>query len=120
MTAPVPTPARIEILGDELAVVWSDGRESYVKLADLRRLCPCAACAGEKDLFGRVAKPPSRPLTRESFQLAGHAPIGGYALQLFWGDGHSDGLFLYEKLREWGENPPDLPPVSPLPLLPVR
>jgi DUF971 family protein len=120
MSAPVPTPARVEPIGDELAIVWTDGAESYLKLADLRRLCPCAACAGEKDLLGRLAKPPSRPLTRESFQLAGHAPVGGYALQLFWADGHSDGLYMYERLREWGVNPPQLPPVSPLPLLPVR
>lgn len=120
MPAPVPTPRRIEPLGDELAIVWSDGLESYLKLVDLRRLCPCAACAGEKDLLGKLARPPARPLTTESFRVTRHAPVGGYALQLFWADGHSDGLFLYEKLREWGENPPQLPPLTPSPLLPVR
>lgn len=116
----VPPPRHVEVLGEELAIVWTDGRESYLKLTDLRRLCPCAACAGEKDLLGRVEKPPSRPLTRESFQLSGHAPVGGYALQLFWSDGHNDGLFLYEKLREWGESPPALPAINPSPLLPTR
>ena len=120
MSTPVPTPRRIEALGDELAIVWNDGRESYLKLADLRRLCPCASCAGEKDLLGKLAKPPARPLTAESFRVAGHAPVGGYALQVFWADGHSDGLYLYERLREWGENPPALPPVNPAPLLPTR
>lgn len=113
-----PVPARIEVLGPELAVAWSDGAESYLRLEDLRRLCPCAVCAGEKDLLGRLAKPPARPLTAESFQLVRHVPVGGYALQLFWGDGHSDGLYLYERLREWGERPPALPPVKASPLLP--
>jgi DUF971 family protein len=113
-------PKKIEVIGDELAIVWEDGSETYLKLTDLRRLCPCAGCSGERDLLGRLAKPPARPLTSESFKISGTAPVGGYALQLFWGDGHSDGLFAYTRLREWGENPPDLPKVTPMPLLPSR
>jgi DUF971 family protein len=112
-------PKKVETIGEELAVVWDDGTESYYRLQDLRRLCPCAGCSGERDLFGRLAKPPQRPLTRESFQLAGTAPVGGYALQLYWGDGHSDGLFAYTKLREWADDPPKLPPISVSPLLPT-
>jgi len=43
------------------------------------------------------------------------------ALQIFWADGHADGLYTYQKLREWGENPPELPPLTTaFPLLPVR
>ncbi len=111
----------MQVIGEELAILWNDGAESYLKLADLRRLCPCAACAGERDLLGRIAKSPSRPLTAESFRVAGTAPVGGYAIQVFWGDGHSDGLYVLTKLREWGDNPPELPPVSVAPLLlPVR
>lgn len=113
-------PKSVQVLGEELAILWGDGGESYLKLADLRRLCPCASCSGERDLLGRVAKPPARPLTTESFRVAGTAPVGGYALQVFWGDGHSDGLFPYPKLREWGENPPELPKVTAFPLLPSR
>lgn len=115
-----PAPKTLEVIGPELAIVWSDGAESYLKLTDLRRLCPCAYCGGERDLLGRVAKPPSRPLTAESFRLLGTAPVGGYAVQLFWADGHSDGLYTFDKLREWGESPPKLPPISVSPLLPVR
>ena len=110
----------VSVIGDELAIAWSDGAESYLKLTTLRRLCPCAGCGGERDLLGRLMKGPERPLTSASFEARGTSPVGGYALQIFWGDGHSDGLYTYEKLREWGDNPPDLPPVSPLPLLPVR
>jgi DUF971 family protein len=110
----------IQPLGDELAIAWTDGTESYVKLSTLRRLCPCAGCSGERDILGRLAKPPARPLTTESFQVRATAPVGGYAVQIFWGDGHSDGLYTYQKLREWGETPPDLPPLSVAPLLPVR
>ena len=113
-------PKTVEPIGDELAIVWTDGAETYLRLSDLRRLCPCAQCSGERDLLGRLAKPPARPLTTESFRVTTVAPVGGYALQLYWGDGHSDGLYAYTKLREWGENPPKLPPLSVSPLLPSR
>ncbi len=118
MSARMPT--FLEPLGDELAIVWDDAQESYLKLSDLRRLCPCAGCAGERDLLGRLAKPPARPLTTESFRIADVSKVGGYAVQIFWGDGHNDGLYTFTKLREWGENPPDLPPVRVGPLLPTR
>ena len=113
-------PVRIQPIGDELAVAWDDGAESYLKLVDLRRLCPCAGCAGERDILGRLMKGPDRPLTQESFRIAAIAPVGGYALQIYWEDGHSDGLYLYARLREWGDDPPKLAPINPAPLLPVR
>lgn len=114
----VPPPGRLLVIGDELAISWTDGTESYLPLRDLRRLCPCAGCAGERDLFGRLAKPPQRPYTRESFEVAALAPVGGYALQLFWKDGHSDGLYPWARLKEWAENPPELPPLEVKTLLP--
>jgi DUF971 family protein len=116
-----PVPKNLQVLGNELAIAWSDGAESYLKLTDLRRLCPCAECQGERDLLGRLMKPPARPLTAESYQVRGTGPVGGYALQIFWADGHADGLYTYQKLREWGENPPELPPLTTaFPLLPVH
>lgn len=113
-------PKNLQPIGDELAILWADGTESYIKLATLRRLCPCAECAGERDLLGRLMKPPARPLTTQSFEVRGTSPVGGYAVQVFWGDGHNDGLYTYQKLREWGEAPPELPPLFVSPLLPVR
>jgi DUF971 family protein len=110
----------LQPVGDELAIVWEDGTESYLKLADLRRLCPCAGCAGERDLLGRLAKLPTQPLTTQSFQVSAISPVGGYATQIFWADGHSDGLYPYRKLREWALSPPELPPLTVAPLLPVR
>ncbi len=116
---PIPVPKMIQAVGEELAVVWSDGLEAYLPLSTVRRLCPCAACAGERDLLGRVHKPPSRPLTAESFRVAGTAPVGGYAVQVYWADGHSDGLYPYAVLRAWCEEPPQLPPLTVAPLLPT-
>ncbi len=111
---------QVSVIGAELAIAWSDGGESYVKLATLRRLCPCAGCAGERDILGRLMKGPARPLAASSFEVVRTSPVGGYAVQVFWADGHSDGLYPYVKLREWGDAPPELPPLAVLPTLPVR
>ena len=113
-------PKTVEVIGEELAILWEDGGETYLKLQDLRRLCPCAGCAGERDLFGRLMTAPPKPLTTESLRIAATAPVGGYALQIFWRDGHSDGLYSYARLHEWGEKPPELPPITAFPLLPTR
>ena len=89
---------RVELIGQELAIQWKDGEETFLSLETLRRACPCAACGGEPDVLGRVARPPVRYLP-ESFRLEGFALVGGYALQLRWGDGHSTGIYSFAYLR---------------------
>ncbi len=44
------------VIGNELALRWTDGIETYLPLDFLRKRCPCALCAGEKDLLGNVYK----------------------------------------------------------------
>ena len=92
-------PVDIQQIGGELAVKWDDGVEGFVKLATLRRACPCAGCKGEVDVLGNLYKNPDRPLSPAAFQLARIANVGGYALQPSWGDGHSSGLFSFDYLR---------------------
>ena len=60
-------PINIQQIGDELAVAWSDGAESFLKLEMLRRACPCAACGGEPDVLGRIAAT-ARELQRQKLQ----------------------------------------------------
>ena len=86
------------VIGEELAIRWKDGGESYIRLETLRRCCPCAACSGEKDLLGQQYG--GRPnLSANSFLLKSCSQVGGYGLQPEWGDGHSSGIFSYEYLR---------------------
>ena len=92
-------PASYQVLGDLLVVVWSDGHESYYPLEGLRRSCPCAACSGEPDLFGRMAYGPKQTYRAESFQLRSIEPIGNYAIQPNWADNHTYGIWTFERLR---------------------
>lgn len=96
------SPANVQIIGDELAISWSDGKETYLKLEPLRKHCPCAACGGEPDLLGNAV----RPLVSygpKSFLLKEARIVGGYALQPAWADGHDTGLYAYPFLRKLGD-----------------
>lgn len=96
-------PVDIQHIGDELAIKWDDGMESFIKLDLLRRGCPCAGCKGEMDIFGNIYKNPPKPLNEKSVQLEKLGYVGGYALQPQWADGHNSGLFTYEYLRKISE-----------------
>jgi DUF971 family protein len=93
-------PANLQQIGEELAIQWDDGGESFIALEKLRRACPCAGCAGEKDIMGNVYRNPEKPLTSAAFKLVRLGHVGGYALQPVWGDGHSTGLFSFDYLRK--------------------
>jgi len=94
-------PTNIQQIGDELAIVWNDGTESFLKLEMLRRACPCAACGGEPDVLGDVSRPRVTYIEK-SFQLASFDLICGYALQPRWADGHSTGIYSFTYLRRLG------------------
>ena len=92
-------PLDIQSIGQELAIKWEDGEESFISLEKLRRSCPCAGCKGEMDVMGNVYKNPDRPLSAQAYQLVRLETVGGYAVQPVWGDGHKSGLFSYDYLK---------------------
>lgn len=92
-------PTDMQIIGKELAIKWSDGGESFIALESLRRQCPCAGCQGERDIMGNLYKGPEKSLTPDSFRLTKIGQVGGYAVQPFWSDGHSSGIFSFDYLR---------------------
>lgn len=103
-------PSDIQLIGDELALRWNDGVESYLPLETLRRACPCATCSGEPDALGYVDVPEVVYDPARSFELVSYGFIGGYALQPTWGDGHGTGLFTFPLLRKLGGLAEERPP----------
>ncbi len=89
----------IATINGELALAWSDGLESYLSLERLRRACPCAACQGEPDVTGHIERPTPRPLGPRAAELLRYEIVGGYALQLYWADGHNTGIYTFDYLR---------------------
>ena len=91
-----------ELLGRILVLHWRDGHRTELPLETLRRHCPCATCegsAGEKPTVLKVlsAAPPAGV---DAIQA-----VGRYALQFYWKDGHSTGIYSFELLRRLCECP---------------
>ena len=94
------TPKSIKLAAgnDTLSIEWSDGHRSAYPYRYLRDKCPCATCGGK----GLPAQAPSpfpmfgvKPLRPDRAEL-----VGRYALQIYWTDGHSSGIYSFEYLRE--------------------
>ena len=96
-------PIDLQAIGEELAIKWDDGSESYLPLERLRRHCPCAGCKGEMDVMGNLYKGPERALASTSFQIRRLGRVGSYGVQPVWGDGHSTGIFSFDYLRRLAE-----------------
>ena len=92
----LPTPTAIEQAGpDRLRIVWKDGHESVYPVRLLRLACRCARCIEEGT---------GQPLLREDdvpmdVKPVNISPVGRYALQFSWSDGHDTGIYTFENLR---------------------
>lgn len=95
-------PVSIEAIGEELAIKWDDGSESYIPLEKLRRACPCAGCKGETDIMGQVHQGPGITLGPAAFRLRRIVNVGGYGISPIWADGHGSGIYTFEYLGRLG------------------
>ena len=93
----------IQPIGNEVAIKWEDGSESFISAQKLRRFCPCAGCQGERDIIGNLYKNPDQPLTAQAFQLVRLEKVGGYAVQPVWADGHATGIYSFDYLKAVAE-----------------
>jgi DUF971 family protein len=50
--------------------------------------------------MGKLYKAPEQPLTHQAFALRQLSPVGTYAIQPTWGDGHATGIYSFEYLRQ--------------------
>jgi DUF971 family protein len=86
-------------------VTWNDGHFSPYPSWYLRENCMCAACVEEftgkrKVTHGNI------PSTVERVSVS---PVGNYALQFGWSDGHDTGIYTFEYLRKLCPCPQCLP-----------
>ena len=83
-----------------IKIDWQDGHHSEYELRYLRDNCPCATCAGahrSEALPARVL-PPFR-MYKPTLKIAGLEPVGNYAVQIRWSDGHNSGIYSFDHLR---------------------
>jgi DUF971 family protein len=90
------TPIAVEQAGpDSLRIRWNDAHESVYPVRLLRLACMCAHCidehSGEPRLDPEKVPDDVRPVRIK--------PVGRYALQFDWSDGHDTGIYSFEHLR---------------------
>ncbi|MBI5030351.1 MAG: DUF971 domain-containing protein [Chloroflexi bacterium] len=99
---PRPQKILIDTETQAMQIIWPDGHESIYDLTYLRRACPCAECQPWKEGVGEPGKSPESVLKAEGKlnAVSDVIPIGGYAIQFHWADGHSYGIYDWNYLRE--------------------
>jgi ATP-binding protein involved in chromosome partitioning len=90
-----PIPHAITRQDDGLRIEWDQrGHEAFYPARALRLACPCAACVDE--MSGRPILDPARiPPDIRPMSLA---LVGAYGLRINWSDGHSTGIYTFERL----------------------
>ena len=109
-SSPTPVPVRLEKTDDRhLLIQWSDEFEQKLSFRKLRDNCRCAGCidkrmeslkelpTGEKKL-SNVLPVLSMAETMPLDIILMH-PVGNYAYNIHFSDGHSAGIFPFELLR---------------------
>lgn len=92
-TATVPYAVTREDAG--VRIEWTAGaHEAFFPARVLRLACPCAACVEE--MTGRpVLDPETVPRDVRPLRVA---LVGAYGLRIEWSDGHSTGIYTFERL----------------------
>ena len=99
----MPSPKTIQAIGNEIAIIWADGAESYYPMETLRKLSPSAENVGERDLLGNLIGGGNGPKDFPGVTVTSWEIVGGYAVQFRFSDGHNTGLYSYQYLREIGD-----------------
>lgn len=82
-----------------LTINWNDGRECRYSFAGLRAVCPCVQCQGGHDNMGRPADKLLLEKTVDpALNLDVATPVGSYAVQFVWSDGHDSGIYTWDYL----------------------
>jgi DUF971 family protein len=79
-----------------IRVKWEDGHEGVYPNPYLRLNCRCANCVQE--WTGEVViKPEMIPQDISPLKIS---PVGLYAIQINWSDGHDTGIYSFDMLRQ--------------------
>ena len=104
--APSTDPADIAVstARREMRIVWQDKHESVYPFDLLRNECPCALCNDQRSKASASAGPSlmvlSGPVLKTGeVQVKEASPVGRYAINFVWSDGHDSGIYAFDYLR---------------------
>ena len=101
-----PTDVKVHVsTGAGVDIAWADGHRSHYDFAFLRDQCPCATCDDLRRKKESAKAPGSAPgsavlpMYKPKPGARAAKPLGNYALQIEFTDGHSTGIYSYDHLR---------------------
>lgn len=92
------SPTNIQLIGQEIAIVWDDGSESYYACDRLRAVSPSAETQGERDILGQTHGG-HEPRKFAGVTITGWDIVGNYAIRFTFSDGHRTGIYSYDYLQ---------------------
>ena len=97
----IPTGITLNRTDNYLEVIWNDGLVSQYPLSQLREACPCVECRGGHSNMGLENAPADilKLTPARSYAVTSLDPVGNYAVQPTWDDGHATGMYTWEYLR---------------------
>ena len=97
----------IQLIGDEVAVRWTDGSDDFYPMDRLRALSPSAETQGERDLLGNAISPDEKGKDFTGVRVVGWNPVGGYGIQFHFSDSHKTGIYTFDFLKKIAESEQD-------------
>ena len=105
-----PVPIRLEKTDDRsLLIQWSDEVEQTIPFRKLRDNCRCANCIDKQLEAANETSTGEKKLSNElpvlsiaetlPLDIVSMHPVGNYAYNIHFSDGHSAGIFTFELLR---------------------
>jgi len=88
-------PTEAQLRDGAVELKWSDGATTRHPFRELRLACPCAMCVDEWTGEARL----DRSRVPGDVQVVDIRPVGRYALQFGFSDGHATGIYSFDKLR---------------------
>jgi DUF971 family protein len=98
MAEPWPTELKLDQDKRVLTVTFDDGRSFALPAELLRVLSPSA------EVQGHSAEQRVTVGGKKNVAIARLEPVGNYAVRIVFDDGHATGLYVWDYLRELGEN----------------
>ncbi len=93
----------INLFRTDVAFVWEDKSTTVIPVSVLRQLCPCAFCSGETDALGNKYGGNQIKKNMELF-IVKYERVGFYGIQFFFSDGHKDGIYTFNFLKNYINN----------------
>ena len=101
-------PTAIERADRDIVITWNDGLRKRYSANLLRKTCPCALCKEKNSEPVIPTKPLALPVISMAearpLEITRMHPIGNYAYNIHFSDGHTSGIFGFQMLYELGHD----------------